>query len=271
MIKNIACIGGDDRQKFTVSTLNENNFNVDIINMLDDNIEFYDAFILPLPATQDNKYIKGTDITVDDLIGIMPAEKTVFAGKLNDKIKKRFYENKIEVFDYYQREEFALKNAVPTALGVLNFVMNNSTKIIPDMKIMVIGYGKCGRAILKVFNSLGANVIAASRKYLTVAEAQSNGISACLIKNINENVNNCDVVINTVPSPIFGKNFIDLIKKSTLIIDIASAPYGFDYGYAKESHKKIVRLPSIPGVYFPQSAGNIIADTIMNIIEERRL
>ncbi len=268
MLKNLACIGGDERQKYMVSKLNENKFNVDLITKIYDNLSFYDAFILPLPVTKDNEHINSTEILFDDLIDKISSNQVVFTGKANDKIKMKFLSKNIKLYDYYEREEFALKNAIPTALGVLNFVMNNTTKIIPQMKILVIGYGKCARAITKVFNSLGANVISASRKYITVAEAQENSLNACLIKDMYKQVSDVDVIINTVPAPILDKTFVDLINNETLTIDIASAPYGFDYSYAKKTNKKIIILPSIPGLYFPKSAGYIIADTIMNIIEE---
>lgn len=268
MIKNIACVGGDDRRKYMVSKLNRNNLNVDVINIIDDNIDFYDAFILPLPATSDNICIKGTDITFENLINKINPNQVVFTGKLDESIKKKITEKGIALYDYYSRDEFALKNAVPTALGVLNFVMNNCKKIVPEMNVLVIGYGKCARAICKAFDSLGADVTSASRKYLTVAEAQAHGINGCLIKDVINFSENADVVINTVPVPILKKDFIDTLNKDSLIIDIASAPYGFDYSYAKSAGKKIVLLPSIPGACFPITAGYIIADTIMNIMEE---
>ncbi len=267
-IKNIACIGGDERQKYTVKKLIKYNYNVDLIKALDENISFYDAFVLPLPATTDNIYINKTEISFEQLSEMINDNQIIFTGKLEESVKKLFKTKGIKIFDYYLREEFALKNAVPTALGVLNYVMNNSQKIVSDMSILVIGYGKCARAICKVFDSLGADVTSASRKYLTVAEAQAHGIKGCLIKDVYSASEKADIIINTVPVPILKSDFIDTLKKESMIIDISSAPYGFDYEYAKSVGKKINLLPSIPGKHFPVSAGEIIADTIINIIEE---
>lgn len=268
MIKNIASIGGDSRQKYTLKKLIEFGYKVDSIEILDDNISFYDAFILPLPVSTDGSHINSSDITIDEFIRKINKNQIVFAGKADDNLKKQLSQRGNSCFDYYLRDEFALKNAEPTALGVLSFVMNNTKRSVSKLKVLTIGYGKCARAVCKMFNDLGANVTAASRKYLTVAEAESNGLNACLIKDLNKYTQVADVIINTVPVKILSKEFIDLIKDGAIVIDISSAPYGFDYDYAKKVGKKITLLPSIPGKYFPETAGEIIADTIMNIIEE---
>ncbi|MBQ8782908.1 MAG: hypothetical protein IJZ57_03965 [Clostridia bacterium] len=267
-IKNIASIGGDSRQKYTVLKLCQNGFNVDSIKLLDDNIVFYDAFILPLPVSTDNIHINSSEITLTELLTKLNDNQIVFGGKINDEIKNELKKRNVVYFDYYSRDEFALKNAEPTALGVLSFVMNSTKRSLSKLKVLVVGYGKCARAVSKIFNDLGASVTAASRKYLTVAESEANGLNACLIKDICKYVPDSDVIINTVPCKILNSDFIDSIKNEAIIIDISSAPYGFDYEYAKTVGKKITLLPSIPGRYFPETAGEIIADTIMNIIEE---
>lgn len=267
-IKNIASIGGDSRQKYTVSKLCKNNYNVDTIKILDDNIDFYDAFILPLPVSIDKIHINSSEITLKELTKKLGSNKIIFGGKISEEFKNNLIERKIKFYDYYLRDEFALKNAEPTALGVLSFVMNSTKRSLSKLNVLVVGYGKCATAVCKIFNDLGACVTVASRRYLTVAQAESNGLNACLIKDIMKHVTDSDIIINTVPSQILKKDFIDLINDRAIVIDISSSPYGFDYEYAKIAGKKIMLLPSIPGKYFPETAGEIIADTIMNIIEE---
>ncbi len=267
-IKNIASIGGDNRQKYAVDKLLNQGFNADIINILDDNTGFYDAFVLPLPLTTDGCRINSSNISLNEFIKSIMAHQTVFAGKINQEITKQLNEKKIKFHDYYNRDEFSLKNAEPTAMGVLSYVMNHSVVTASKMKVLVIGYGKCGRAVSKIFRDLGATVTASSRKYISLAQAESDGCGACLLKDVYNYVNNADVIVNTVPIKILNNSFIDRIADNAIVIDISSAPYGFDYDYAKSVGKKITLMPSIPGKYFPKTAGEIIADTIINIIEE---
>ena len=268
MIKNIASIGGDSRQKYTLKKLIEFGYKVDSLEILDDNISFYDAFILPLPASTDGIHINSSEITLSEFIKKIKKNQVIFAGKVSDNFNGELNKKGNLCFDYYLRDEFALKNAEPTALGVLSYVMNNITRSVSKLKVLVIGYGKCARAVCKMFNDLGADVTSASRRYLTVAEAESDGLNACLIKDFSRYIKTADVIINTVPAKISDKTIIDMIKDKAIVIDIASAPYGFDYDYAKNIGRKITLLPSIPGKYFPETAGEIIADIILNIIEE---
>lgn len=268
IIKNLACVGGDLRRDFMVSRLNGYGYNTDILFEIDDNMSFYDGFILPLPLTTDGVHINSTKITINEFIDKIPEGKIIFTGKTDNEVKNRLINKKLKVYDYFLRDEFSLKNAEPTALGVLKYVLNNSLKTVSGVKLLVVGYGKCAESVSRVFRNLGADVTAASRRYLTVAKAQADGIGSYLIKELKNTIGEFDLIVNTVPFPVINKPLIDCISKEAMIIDISSAPYGFDYDYAKMSGKKIIMLPSLPGKCFPETAGNIIADTILNIIEE---
>ncbi len=267
-IKNLASIGGDSRQDFVINKLSQYGLKIDKIDMLDDNISFYDGFVLPLPVSTDNININSSKISIEEFINKISNNQIIFGGKINEHLKLSLSNKKISYYDYYLRDEFALKNAEPTAMGVLAYVMNNSERTLFKQKVLVIGYGRCGRAVCKLFNAVGADVTSASRRYLTIAQAQSDGINAYHLKEINEYVKRADIIVNTVAEKILDKEFIDNISEKAIVIDIASYPYGFNYDYAKERGKKITLLPSIPGKYFPETAGSIIADTIINIAEE---
>ena len=92
-----------------------------------------------------------------------------------------------------------------------------------------------------------------------------------LLHHLHTVLPHADVIVNTVPAPILQKEEIDLLREDALPLDVASFPYGFDCGYAASVGKPVHLLPSIPGRYFPVTAGSIIADTILNIMEEEGL
>ncbi len=260
-------LGGDGRTKFTAEYLTDKGWNTEISYNLN-NISDCRAVILPLPLTADNMHIKGTDIKIEEFIHSINNDITVFAGKPNADTVNLFANKGIRFFDYNSRDEFAQKNAVPTAQGVLTFVLNNTNVTLNQLKIAVVGYGKCGKAVCKTFKNLGSDVSSYSRRYSTAADAESDGIKAFLIKDIFDTVQNADIIVNTVPVKILGKNFLDIISEKTILIDVSSYPYGYDYDYADKINKKINLLPSLPGKYVPKTAGIIIAETIINIIEE---
>lgn len=270
-IKKLISLGGDNRQKYMLRRFNEFGYETESSDILPDNINDFDAVILPLPASSDSLHIKGTNIAFNELCDCLLPQKIVFTGKISEETKAIFFKKGISVYDYYAREEFAQKNAVPTAQGVLTFVMNHLPKTVCSLKITVIGYGKSGKAICKIFSSLGADVTSCSRKYLSVASAQAHGLRSFLLKDAAKSAELSDIVINTVPATILGKEFIDRVPPKTMLIDISSPPYGFDLSYAENDGRKVYILPSLPGHYVPETAGFIIADTILNILEEAGL
>jgi dipicolinate synthase subunit A len=58
------------------------------------------------------------------------------------------------------------------------------------------------------------------------------------------------------------------MPKSTLLIDLASAPGGVDIVAAKKHGLAVTHALSLPSKTAPASAGEIIAESILNIIEE---
>ena len=269
-IKKLLSVGGDERQKYMAQRLSESGLYTYQTNELTDFTGF-DGVILPLPVSSDKKYIKGTDILLRTFCENFDDGKVLFAGKISEDAGDILYSNGVTVYDYFKRPEFSRKNSVPTAHGVLQYVMQNSDRTINSLTVVTVGYGNCGRAICKAFKGLGAEVISVSRKYASLAEAESDGYKSILIKDIAKILPFADVVINTVPAVILKQQIIDSIKSDAVIIDIASYPYGFDINYAESTGRKVNILPSLPGRFFPVTAGNIIADTIINIIEEEGL
>lgn len=260
-------LGGDARTEYMTKCLEKSGFKIYKAESFYD-IRNFDAVILPLPFSSDNIRIKGTDITIDNFLNSIDSSCTVFIGKANEYVSSVLNNKNILFYDYNSREEFAQKNSVPTAQGVLSFVLNNINVTVNSLKIAVIGYGRCGKAICKIFKSLGSDVISFSRRYSTVADAESEGLKAYLIKDIKEKTENTDIIINTVPAKILDREFIDNTDENTILIDVSSYPYGFDTEYASSAGRNINILSSLPGKCVPETAGNIIAETIINIIEE---
>ena len=79
---------------------------------------------------------------------------------------------------------------------------------------------------------------------------------------------NFDVIFNTIPFPIFNRDILSRLDKNTLLIDLASRPGGVDFKAAAELQIKTIWALSLPGRVAPKSAGQIIKNTILNMIKE---
>ena len=88
------------------------------------------------------------------------------------------------------------------------------------------------------------------------------------MQEINSEICNYDIIINTVPYNIISNEAVKSLNFSNLYIEVASKPYGFDYSLIDISGFKYINAYSLPGRYTPESAGQNIARTVIRMIEE---
>ena len=109
---------------------------------------------------------------------------------------------------------------------------------------------------------MGANVFCEARKMEDLAWITTYGYNKIPLKNLSENLSKFDIIFNTIPNIILDAEKLKLIKKSTLIIDLASKPGGVEQEAAKDLGLKMVWALAIPGKIAPKSAAKIIKQTI---------
>ena len=67
---------------------------------------------------------------------------------------------------------------------------------------------------------------------------------------------------------IFDRDFLCKVDRDTLLVELASVPGGFDICAARELGANISWALSLPGKYAPESAGAIIAESVLKILKE---
>ena len=174
--------------------------------------------------------------------------------------------------NYFEREELAVKNAVPTAEGALEIAIRELPVTIFGAEVLITGFGRIGKLLVRYFSALGAKVSAAARKYGDMAWIEAYGARAVNFNTPGEldtAIKRADIIINTVPSIIFDRKRLTLIKTGALFIELASVLSAEDEALAADRGIKLIWARSLPGKTAPITAGHIIADTIGNIIAER--
>ncbi len=231
--------------------------------------------ILPLPVSTDGINLCTpldccSCVSLDSILEIMKVSGVGFVcgGKIPVDFVEKCKEASIEVFDYYEREEFAVANAVPTAEGAVELAMGELPVTIHGSRMLVIGYGRIGKVLAKLLKELGAEVTVSARKDVDFAWIQAGGFEAA---NTNELASflrdeKFDVIFNTVPVTVLSDRELSCLSKNTLIIDLASRPGGINSAAAKELGLKVIWALSLPGKVAPLTAGQIIADTVLRYI-----
>ena len=259
---------GDDRMKTVVKMVKDLGFECATNETFDASdikgaIKNADAVILPLPCCKDGYLFSPMSNVLTNIGDIFSAgsEKTIFLGgkmPITD-------ENHI---DYSLREEFLIKNAVPTAEGAIEIALRESDITLNGANAAVIGYGRIGKYLSEILSGLNCNVSVVARKEVTRANAEISGFSAYNFGNTDV-YKNADIVFNTVPTTVIGEDELSVMRPETKIIDLASLPGGVDEKSAKAHNVTIIRALALPGKVAPTTAGKIIFDTVTAILRER--
>lgn len=245
--KVILVAGGDLRQVYLAEILSNNNkvyalgFDKNIISsdqviVIDSLMSFkerVDYIILPLPASNDGVMVNTPffkySIPLDNLISTIKDDGLVFGGKVSPMTEEIFSKKGIEVIDYLEREEMTVLNAVPTAEGAIQLAMEEIPTTIFGQKVLVTGFGRVSKVLVKILTALGAKVSVTARKYSDLAWADIYGCRGIHISQIDKTLVEYDIVFNTVPAIVLYEERLSKLKKSCLVIDLASKPGGADF------------------------------------------
>lgn len=201
---------------------------------------------------------------LNSYIDQLPDSSIVIGGQRADLIHIRRGSG-IRYINITDDEVFAVNNAIPTAEGAIALVMANSDKVIQGMNITITGYGRITKALAPRLRALGARVHIVARNPVDRAWAcDYYTYSLDLLANA---MLRSEVIINTVPTQIIKNEILDLMPKKTLLIELASTPYGFDSQYATKAGLVVVPGPALPAKAAPYSAAVYMADAIYRLTD----
>ena len=186
-----------------------------------------------------------------------------FAGGIPRELKSALEEKGVLVTDYLTQNDFLARNAELTAQGCVAEVVRAYKKRLRHAKVLVTGFGFCGREIAGVMRGMGAEVTVCVRRMQSAWEAYEAGFSIGYYEQLNGLLMGMDIVINTVPAQVFPENRLKSAKAGTLFVEIASAPGGFSPEVAENLGLRVVLCPGLPGKYVPAGAAEAMADCML--------
>lgn len=283
-INSFGVIGGDKRQIAMAESIAADGYTVLAAGL--DRAQFYngvqkvsveeaitssEVIVLPLPVSADGQSLNAPfsteKIVLNEGFITMLEHKLVFCGMASRLQKTGDLWNKIFLQDYFNREEFAVQNAVPTSEGAIEIAMREYPGTLNGAKCLVAGYGRIGKVLSAMLHGLGAQVTVSARKPRDLAWIRLNGYQAVPSARLCE-TEGYDVIFNTIPTMIFDAHTLAKCAGGALVIDLASAPGGVDFEAAQRLGIKSIQALSLPGKVAPKAAGEIIKTTIYNMLEE---
>ncbi len=266
-----------------------------VCDTLSDCVSKSDIIILPLPVSKDGVYLIAPDypgsISLYDVLNLgrgcdsFPCNAEVAGDRkrylLGGKLPKKFSDAAaslgFEVTDYYSSEALQQQNAIPTAEGAVMTAMQSLEITLKDCRAAISGFGRIGKRLAPLLLGFGAEVTVFARSDAALEDARLLGCSVCRLTkdaqdeaynpHIAEVLDRQQILFNTVPNMIFGKEILSLLTNKPLIIELASSPGGIDTEYARDVGLGVVYAPSLPGRYAPESAGSYIYASVSDIMD----
>ncbi len=293
----LAILGGDRRQSSLAERMVEYGAKVSVYGTptagldstaivfcksCEDALDGADAVILPLPVSGDGVYLSCPELADNKpkLCEIFEAAggRPVLGGRFSPTVKREAERIGARLIDYFDSEELKVRNSVLASEGAVSVAMNELDVAIFGSRCAVTGYGRLAKTLAPMLRALGAEVTVAARKSIDLAWAAAYGFDTLRIgverdgsSTLASLCKGYDVIFNTVPSWLFDRDVLEKLSPKTLIVDLASAPGGFDPKAAEELGTRAIRALSIPGRYAPVSAGRLIAEFVLEILKRENI
>lgn len=273
---NIIFLGGDLRQKYASNYFLKNGYDSECyldfdIEIIEEKLKRADIISFPIPVSTDgsNLKMKNHCVSLNEIMETVRGRCIILGGKFPNQIKNTFSTNR-KIIDYMDIEPFQIQNALLSAEGAIYYAKQRFEKSIHGANIAILGCGRIGKILAYLLRSHGANVTVIARCDINLTWSKLIGynIFKLGVKSPQTTLN-YDIIFNTIPFHIIDECFASKIDTNTIIIDLASYPYGIDEKTVEKYNIKYYRELGIPGRYAPQSAGEIIAKTIINYVLTR--
>lgn len=241
-------------------------------NSLFEAIEGTDIIIGPIPFSNDNETLNApfcsNPIPINDVFRSISKNQLLIAGRISEKISHMSKVYNVYTIDFLDRDEMAVLNAIPTAEGAIKIAIEEMPITLHNCNALVLGFGRVGKTLARILQSIGANTYVEARSYSDLAWIESYGYIQVPLNNLADYLPNMNVIFNTIPHVVLNYDLLYRIDRDTLIIDLASKPGGVDFEKARELGLNTIWALSLPGKVAPVTAAKFIKDTVYNIINE---
>ncbi|HJV46688.1 MAG TPA: dipicolinate synthase subunit DpsA [Bacillota bacterium] len=282
-------IGGDARQLEVIKKFIELDASVTLIGF--DNLESNftgatkkdlsldilqatDALILPIVGTDDEGFVesifcsKQIQLTRKHFEAMKP-DIAIYTGMAKPYLRNLCGEHSYNLIETLNRDDVAIYNSIPTMEGALMMAIQNTDITIHGSTCIVLGLGRTGMTMARALHALGAHVRIGARRPEHLARVYEMGLTPFEITDLLEQVDDVDIVYNTIPKMVLTAQIIARMPQHALIIDLASKPGGTDFRYAEKRGIKALLAPGLPGIVAPKTAGQIIAKILSRLVSEQ--
>jgi dipicolinate synthase subunit A len=205
-------------------------------------------------------------IALPEVIPHLSPGTLLLIGVAKPVIKRLAETHSVRIVETADVDEIAVLNSVPTAEGAIQVAMEETKITIHGSTCLVVGFGRCGLAIVQRLLALGAHVTVAARSRSDLARAAVLGARGLDLAKL-ATMTDFDLIFNTVPALVLDWPYLRLVNRDVVIIDIASSPGGTDFEAARQLGLRAIHALSLPAKVAPITAGEILVRAVHRLLE----
>lgn len=198
------------------------------------------------------KLRSGADFS--ELISLLPENITLIGGRIPENLCLKY-----STIDLLKDDTYQFENAAITAECALRTVGERIPFTFRKCTVLIVGWGRIGKHLAFLLKAHGAEVTILSRSPRHRAEVRSFGMQTISPTELEKRIPGFRIIFNTAPSVMIPRELARR-NESCLKIDLASQP-----GIEGED---VIRANGLPGIHTPESAGQLMADTILRLLRE---
>ncbi len=205
---------------------------------LHDALSGTDVALFPIPGIAADGALfapQSTDRIIPDAasLGAMRKPGHIVLGWADPKLKAHCASLEISLHEYEWDEDLMLLRGPAIVEGMLKVLIDNTDITIHKARICAVGHGTIGALVTRTLYALGAHVHVAARNPVQRAAAFAAGAEPHELGELPQLFPNMDIIISSVPSRVIGREMLELLPKSALLVDLAAPPGGIDHEAAK--------------------------------------
>ena len=258
--KQLTVLGDDKRQFYLAEALEAAGYRINT-GLDPDAVRQSAAVFCPIPFSR----LKKEWQVLEDLL---TPDQTLAGGCIPEDVETRLKGRNIRVFDVMKDLRWIKINSALTAEGLLGTIIKNTPFSLKNAKLLLLGYGSCGKAISSYVSALWASVTVYDNSAIALYEADRNGFACLTAHTLQREPEQWDLVVNTVPAPILDEKLLSRFAPDCIFFDIASAPGGFTPSIMERLGLTLHQCPGIPGTDTPKTAGYLLAELVLKELLE---
>ncbi|WMI80097.1 dipicolinate synthase subunit DpsA [Anaerotignum sp. MB30-C6] len=273
--KTILIIGGDQRLLYLADLLKgackqvrtyaldgaKGLQGIELCENLEESMQGTHIVVAPVPFTKDGVHLltkENTTILLSDFSESLVENGILFGGNIPSVVLEGAKQKNVQCYDFMKMEDVALENAITTAEGAIAEAITLSTQNVNQENCLILGYGRCAKAIAERLHGFHAKVTIAARRKEARLEAFKQGYFAIPLEEIDVFIPNAQFIFNTIPAMVLDEVIMETLQSDAVIIDIASAPGGTDFDACKRLGIIAKLSLGIPGRYSPKTSAHIL-------------